>query len=107
MLLMPTNGGGCHTGARLAEVQVVDGMPFVTALRPTIRIRYHPDPSGTEAYTIYDGNTPVGSLRNMSNGAWDVSGYLRENQAAGFVDLLGPPRGCVRNAITHTTVTSQ
>jgi hypothetical protein len=96
----------CVATVRLARIHLVDGMPFVGALRPTIRIRFHPDPSsGTKyGFTIADGTKPVAYLRYAPDGMWEVKGDVRRDPAGRFVDVMQQPGNCVRDDAMSATL---
>jgi hypothetical protein len=91
---------------RLARVHLVDGMPFIDVLRPSLRATAHPDRSGPTAvngFAITDGGREIAYLRFAPDGSVEVRGYVRVDPAGRFVDVDAPPgRGCPRAAISVT-----
>ena len=83
----------------VARVALVDGMPFVTALRPTIGLRFHPEAATkTPGYTVYDGTRPIAWFAVRSDGL-EIHGVARRNPG-GFVEVQELPPQCVRSGVS-------
>lgn len=91
---------------RLARVHLVDGMPFIDALRPSLRATARPDRSGptpANGFSITDGGREIAYLRFAPDGSVEVRGYVRADAAARFVDIEAPPgAGCARSTVSVT-----
>jgi hypothetical protein len=83
------------TVQRVARIHVVDGMPFVVALRESLRARTRPDGThaGWHAFVLYDGARPLATIRFEGGGTVVVSGYVAR-AGNGAVDVQAPPNGC-------------
>jgi hypothetical protein len=92
----------CSKTVRVARVHLVDGMPFVDALRPTLRIRRTADRKAENVFAVYDGAVTVGYLTFAPDGSVAVSGVVRADPAARFVDLYELPHMCPRPSATMT-----
>jgi hypothetical protein len=96
------DAAACSKNVRVARVHLVDGMPFVDALRPTIRVRRTAGPKPENVFAVYDGPAMVGYLTFAPDGSVAVSGVVRADPAARFVDLYELPHTCPRPSATMT-----
>ena len=92
----------CSKTVRVARIHLVDGMPFVDALRPTIRVRRTADGKPENVFAVYDGAVTLGYLTFAPDGSVAVSGVVRADPAARFVDLYELPNQCPRPRATMT-----
>jgi hypothetical protein len=100
-----TSGSGaaaCSNKVRVARIHLVDGMPFVDALRPTIRLRRDATRRPENVFAVYDGGKTLGYLTFAPDGSIVVSGVLRTDAAGRFVDLYELPSQCPRPSETMT-----
>jgi hypothetical protein len=100
-----TGGSGataCSNKARVARIHLVDGMPFVDALRPTIRVRRITDRRPANVFGVYDGSQTLGYLTFAPDSSVAVSGVLNADAAGRFVDLYEVPSRCPRPTETMT-----
>ncbi len=97
-------GGGfdaaaCTKKIRVARVHLVDGMPFVDALRRSIGVQRNvkrPNVPPANVFRVYDGAATIGYLSFAGDGSVEVSGVLEADPAGRFVDLDEPPTHCPR-----------
>ncbi|HEY4441268.1 MAG TPA: hypothetical protein VGN14_12490 [Candidatus Elarobacter sp.] len=93
---------------RLARVHLVDGMPFVDALRPTLRAQPRPDRSGPavqNGFVLTDAGREVGYIVFAPDGSVEVRGLIRSDPAGRFVDVEAPPPpGCAPRAAARVTL---
>ena len=85
---------------RVARVHLVDGMPFIDAVRATISAKPHPVRVGTETlngFTIYDGTQPIASLPFAPDRSVEVRENLQADPAGRYVDIA-LPAPCARTA---------
>jgi hypothetical protein len=85
----------CGPPARIARIHLVDGMPFVVALRPSLRARTRPDATrpGAHAFVLYDGTRLLATLRFDADGSVGINGSVRA-ASAGTVDVLTAAGSC-------------
>jgi hypothetical protein len=102
VLAASVDAAACSKNARVARVHLVEGMPFVDALRPTIHIRRTAGPKPENVFAVYDGTATVGYLTFAPDGSVAVSGVVRADPAARFVDLYELPNQCPRPRPTMT-----
>ena len=93
---------------RVARVHLVDGMPFVDALRPTLHATPRPDRSGpapANGFALSDGGRDVAWIVFAPDGSVEVRGYVRSDPAGRFVDVEAPPGpGCAPRAAASVTL---
>jgi hypothetical protein len=94
------DAAACSKKVRVARVHLVDGLPFVDALKPTIRIRRTADGKPENVFAVYDGAVTLGYLTFAPDGSVAVSGVVRADPAARFVDLYELPNQCPRPRAT-------
>jgi hypothetical protein len=102
VLIGALDATACSNKVRVARIHLVDGMPFVDALRPTIRLRRTADRKPANVFGVYDGAVTLGYLTFAPDGSVAVSGVVHEDAAGRFVDLYELPRGCPRPRETMT-----
>jgi hypothetical protein len=102
LLTVALDATACSNKVRVARVHLVDGMPFVDALRPTIRVRRSANLRPANVFGVYDGAVALGYLTFAPDGSVAVSGVLRPDAAGRFVDLYELPSPCPRPSETMT-----
>lgn len=94
----------CSAPVAVARIHLVEGMPFVAALRPTLRARMGKDiaRTGAHAFVLYDGSHPLAKVSFALDGTVIVIGYVRsaENGAAVDVVTQTPGKACA-NRLTR------
>jgi hypothetical protein len=86
----------CPAPIRVARIHLVDGMPFVVALRPTLRARTRADGAraGAHAFVLYDGARPLATVHFAADGSVVVRGYVAAVAGGAAVDVASPAAGC-------------
>jgi hypothetical protein len=86
----------CPAPVRVARIHLVDGMPFVVAIRPTLRARTRADGTraGAHAFVLYDGQRPLATVHFVAGGSVVVNGYVAPVAGGTAVDVEAPPAGC-------------
>lgn len=90
----------CPAPVRIARIHLVDGMPFVVALRPTLRARTRADGArpGAHAFVLYDGARALATVHFAADGSVVVHGYAAAVAGGAAVDVISPAAGCPATA---------
>jgi len=93
---------------RLARVHLVDGMPFIDALRPSLRATARADRSGStpvNGFALSEGGREIAYLRFAPDGTIEVRGNVRADPGGRFVDIEAPPgAGCAATDAGRVTL---